>query len=731
MAIDVAVIGVEYRTDGINKGTKALRDNEQQANKTADSADKLSDKSKKASLGFESLSRAVSVAAGALVGIGAGTLISQYTRLADTVTMMDARLRLAVKGSEEFAQSQRDIESIARKTNAGLVETTTLYTKLNDPVRALGGGIKEVSGITEAFAQTLRVSGASQAESASATLQFAQAMASGALRGDEFNSIAEANPRFMKAMAAGMGVSVGSLREMAAAGRLTADVVGNALIGQLENLRKEGAQIPLTVGAAMQGLSNTTLKLIGEFDKMTGGSGALADMLVKYVTPALKSVYSVAVGVQQVFSTLGLGIGGTLAAIAAVLRGEFGQAREIMAEMTSDIATNWERAGASISSVWDAAGDSAGYAASEMGKLAAAIRKAEKATKAVKDQAQRYLETLQRQLDKTRELTVEEQTLAEIQSGRIGKVSAAMKKQILATARLIDLQRAEKDSIKASEQAATDAASAAGRLVEESMRYAREVEEPFEKLQRQIKELEIAVESNPLIDAETAARLGTKYWQEYLSSLENVNKELNQFDDFSKRAAQNIQDSIGAGLADLMEGNFKNIGDSFTKMINRMVAEAAAAQLSRYLFGNMAQGGSGSGGLLSSLVSAGVSYFLGAPASGSLTTGDFSRMDRLIPSANGNAFGPSGVIPFANGGIVNEPTLFKFSQGTGLMGEAGQEAIMPLKRGPDGKLGVSGSGQQVVVNNNFTISGPTDRRTQMQIAAAAASGAQRGMARNT
>jgi TP901 family phage tail tape measure protein/lambda family phage tail tape measure protein len=72
------------------------------------------------------------------------------------------------------------------------------------------------------------------------------------------------------------------------------------------------------------------------------------------------------------------------------------------------------------------------------------------------------------------------------------------------------------------------------------------------------------------------------------------------------------------------------------------------------------------------------------------------------PNANGNAFGANGIIPFAKGGIVNSPTLFPFAKGTGLMGEAGPEAIMPLQRGANGKLGVSASGSggdiNVVVN---------------------------------
>ena len=76
-----------------------------------------------------------------------------------------------------------------------------------------------------------------------------------------------------------------------------------------------------------------------------------------------------------------------------------------------------------------------------------------------------------------------------------------------------------------------------------------------------------------------------------------------------------------------------------------------------------------------------------------------------IGSANGNVFAQNGVVPFAMGGIVSQPTLFPFAKGVGLMGEAGPEAIMPLKRGRDGKLGVAGGGGDVSVTVNVDASG--------------------------
>jgi phage-related minor tail protein len=82
----------------------------------------------------------------------------------------------------------------------------------------------------------------------------------------------------------------------------------------------------------------------------------------------------------------------------------------------------------------------------------------------------------------------------------------------------------------------------------------------------------------------------------------------------------------------------------------------------------------------------------------------------ILPNANGNAFSNGNVVPFANGGVVGSPTTFPMAGGkTGLMGEAGPEAIMPLKRGKDGKLGVAADGGgTVVVNNHFNISANGD-----------------------
>lgn len=98
----------------------------------------------------------------------------------------------------------------------------------------------------------------------------------------------------------------------------------------------------------------------------------------------------------------------------------------------------------------------------------------------------------------------------------------------------------------------------------------------------------------------------------------------------------------------------------------------------------------------------------------------------LMKNAGGNAFSGGRVIPFADGGIVNSPTLFAMRGATGLMGEAGPEAIMPLARGADGKLGVRGGGGANVTVNISTPDAQSFHGSQSQVSAMIARAVARG-----
>lgn len=107
-----------------------------------------------------------------------------------------------------------------------------------------------------------------------------------------------------------------------------------------------------------------------------------------------------------------------------------------------------------------------------------------------------------------------------------------------------------------------------------------------------------------------------------------------------------------------------------------------------------------------------------AHVGGVLADGIGGLVAGLLPFADGAAFSQGRVMPFARGGVVSGPVSFPMRGGVGLMGEAGPEAIMPLARGPDGKLGVRGGAQPVnVVMNITTRDAESFRRSQGQLAA--------------
>lgn len=165
--------------------------------------------------------------------------------------------------------------------------------------------------------------------------------------------------------------------------------------------------------------------------------------------------------------------------------------------------------------------------------------------------------------------------------------------------------------------------------------------------------------------------------------------KLSELDQFTSKMAKNIQNSMADFLFDPFDKGLKGMLQGFGTMLQRMIAEAVAADLAKKMFGGLADDGATGG---NGWIGAGLDWLGG-----------------LFASANGNAFAggspvqafASGGILGANGGMLTRPTLFPMANGgIGLGGEAGVEAVMPLKRGSDGKLGVAAGGGS---RNNITV----------------------------
>lgn len=303
--------------------------------------------------------------------------IKALVEMADQVTLLEARLKLATKTTQDFNKAQEDIYRMSQTNNVGLAETTKLYTRLAEPVKKLGGGLNEVTAIVDAFSTALRVGGATTSEAAAATLQFSQALNKGKLDGDEFKTLAETAPRVMRAFADGMGVASGELKTMASQGKLTSDVIGNALIKELGNLKAEAAGLKNTVGGAFSDLTNDVLISVGAFDKMTGTTSMMADVIqgASYLVFQLGKVFKdeaadgskvamdqfsamtpIIKGLGLVFETLlllgsdiafifrsiGREIGGIAAQITALMNRDWSGIGRIREEMIADAKKDFE-----------------------------------------------------------------------------------------------------------------------------------------------------------------------------------------------------------------------------------------------------------------------------------------------------------------------------------------------------------------------------------------------------
>jgi lambda family phage tail tape measure protein len=177
----------------------------------------------------------------------------------------------------------------------------------------------------------------------------------------------------------------------------------------------------------------------------------------------------------------------------------------------------------------------------------------------------------------------------------------------------------------------------------------------------------------------------------------------NQLVQLSQRTAERMQDNFSDLFFDIWKGKLKTAEDyftAFTDSIGRIWSNMAGQMATEAIFGSQSVGGkAGGGGIVGWLADLILS----------------AQGPEQLGSAKGNAFGPRGLIPFARGGIVDRPTVFRFARGTGLMGEDGPEAIVPLKRMSSGKLGVesAGGGTNVqVIVQNYTGAQVTQREQQ-------------------
>jgi len=216
------------------------------------------------------------VAGLALGGSIVGSLASDLAHTADAYSNLSARIKLVTGDGAAFNAAFKGVEEVAQRTNTSLQATGELFGRIAAAGKTLGVTNADALRLTETINQALVISGASAESSSAAVTQLLQALQSGVLRGDEFNSVMEQSPRLAKALADGLGLTTSELRKLAEAGQLTATTVIQSLQGQSAALQSEFDKIPLTIGRSIQSLSNAWTVYVGEANSAGGASVTVA-----------------------------------------------------------------------------------------------------------------------------------------------------------------------------------------------------------------------------------------------------------------------------------------------------------------------------------------------------------------------------------------------------------------------------------------------------------------------
>ncbi|CAN7597803.1 tape measure protein [Pseudorhodoferax sp. LjRoot39] len=329
---------------------------------------------------LESTNRTLTAAAAAVAALAAAYASLHLAKLADEFRLLGARVEVAAGSMESGSAAFAELVKISRQTQSSLAGNIEVFTRLNQSILQMGGTQRDTLIVTELLAKAIKVSGASAVEAKAAMLQFGQALGSGKLQGDELRSLMETAPYLMRQLADGIGVPVGALKKLGEEGKLTADVVTNALTQAAAKIDADFKKFPQTIESAMVVAQDSAALAALKFDELSGSSAALTGVVkgvgevldkladqfgaandeagtlgrntavkgwadtsreaISYLIDAADVVWQtlsvLGRNVAFVFTGVGKEIGGIGAQVMAVLRGDFAGAKAISDAMVAD-----------------------------------------------------------------------------------------------------------------------------------------------------------------------------------------------------------------------------------------------------------------------------------------------------------------------------------------------------------------------------------------------------------
>lgn len=210
------------------------------------------------------------IAASLVVDWGKAFLVA-----ADNMSQLNARIERLTGSTAAASQTMQNLMRISSATGGSLQDTAKLWETLSTALRDTGATSGQIIQLTETLQKIGRIGGSSTEEMSNALRQFGQSISSGMVRAEEFNSILEQMPELARQIAAGMGVSIGELRQLMLDGKLTAEDALNAIQKQTGSVNAEFEKLPRTLSQANTALTNSFLTMVDNVNQATGASNGM------------------------------------------------------------------------------------------------------------------------------------------------------------------------------------------------------------------------------------------------------------------------------------------------------------------------------------------------------------------------------------------------------------------------------------------------------------------------
>lgn len=274
MDVRSLVIAIGFKVNNSN-----VKQVEQTTKKVKTGLERVGDSADKAGGKVDGL---LSKLSGLAMFAGVSLTLGSIVKTIDEWKVIEGQVNNVTKSQQESKAVQKEIYNIASRTRQQYGSTAELFTSVARNAQELKKSTKDILLFTEDVSNAMLLGGGDASSQQAALVQLGQALGSGTLRGDELNSIMEQAPRLAKAIADGMGTTIGQLRQMGSEGKLTAQDVFNAIRGQSDRLKMELGKMPWTIGQASNKMQNAIGKFFKEFEDKTGIIDSMAKSIAKF-----------------------------------------------------------------------------------------------------------------------------------------------------------------------------------------------------------------------------------------------------------------------------------------------------------------------------------------------------------------------------------------------------------------------------------------------------------------